>query len=104
MRIICLVWCRFQVLEIQFEFGVESPAAFWGLGYGGLEPAFSLRKKQIPTQTQTQIQTQKNKLTQTQTQIQTQIQTQTQTDSNPDSNSLLLSPDLFFPSVQPSAT
>ena len=31
MRIICLVWCWFQVLEIQFEFGVESPAAFWGL-------------------------------------------------------------------------
>ena len=37
MRIICLVWCWFQVLEIQFEFGVESPAAFWGarLGWAG---------------------------------------------------------------------
>ena len=80
MWIICLVWCWFQELEFQFEFGVAR------LGWAGTCVFVFPQNKQIQTHIQTQ----------TQTQIQTQILTQIQTDSNPDSNPLLLSPDLAF--------
>ena len=79
MWIICLVWCWLQVLEFQFEFGAESPAAFWGarLGWAG---ACVFPQQKNKSRLEPRL---KSKL-------------KKQTDSNPDSNSLLLSPDLLF--------